>query len=105
MPDNISHKNGEAEIMVVGEPAWHRLGKVYGQAWGCGGGDSGSAFGLASHQATTFRRENEHYRVATIMQLCEAMSWEKKKATVLGISGESYVRCEAGRRSVSLTQS
>jgi phage/plasmid-like protein (TIGR03299 family) len=90
MPDNISQQNGRAEIMVVGEPAWHRLGTVLDRPATAEEAIKAAHLDWDVIKQPLFAGENEHYRIPSYYAIVRGDDWEKKKATVFGIVGKSY---------------
>jgi phage/plasmid-like protein (TIGR03299 family) len=91
MPHNISQKNGQAEIMVVGEPAWHRLGTVLDKPATAEGAIKAAHLNWEVIKQPLFAGENEHYPIPNYYAIVRGDDWGKaKKATVLGIVGEDY---------------
>jgi phage/plasmid-like protein (TIGR03299 family) len=91
MPHNISQQNGEAEIMVVGEPAWHRLGTVLNKPATAEQAIQAAHLDWEVIKQPLFAGVSEHYSVTGYYTIVRGDDWgKKKKATVLGIVGEDY---------------
>ena len=90
MPDNISQKNGRAEIMVVGKPAWHRLGTVLDKPATAEEAINAANLDWEVIKKPLFAGATEHYRLLSNFAIVRGDDWENGKATVLGIVGDGY---------------
>jgi phage/plasmid-like protein (TIGR03299 family) len=90
MPDNISQQNGQAEVMVVGEPAWHRLGTVLDKPATAEEAIQAAHLDWEVIKQPLFAGAFERYSIPSYYAVVRGDDWAKKKATVLGIVGESY---------------
>lgn len=91
MPDNISQQNGQAEVMVVGEPAWHRLGTVLDNPATAEEAIKAAHLDWVVIKQPLFAGAIEHYSIASYYTIVRGDDWiKRKKATVLGIVGEDY---------------
>ncbi len=90
MPDNISQRNGQAAVMVVGAPAWHRLGTVLDRPATAKQAIQAEHLDWEVTKRPLFTGEAEHYRMPDYFAMVCEDDWSRKKATVLGIVGESY---------------
>jgi phage/plasmid-like protein (TIGR03299 family) len=76
--------------MVVGEPAWHRLGKVLDKPATAMEAIQAAHLDWEVIKQPLFAGESEHHRIPDYYAIVRKDDWSKKKATVLGIVGESY---------------
>jgi phage/plasmid-like protein (TIGR03299 family) len=90
MPENISQRDGQAAVMVVGEPAWHRLGTILSKPATAKEAIQSAHLGWEVIKQPLFAGEAEHHRIAGHFAIVRDDDWSRKKATVLGIVGESY---------------
>lgn len=93
VPANINERNGQSAVMVVGEPAWHRLGSVLdcpataAQAMAAAKLDWKVAKQPLLTCNSDYEQVKEIYdRYAVVRQ----DDWNDGKATVLGIVGRDY---------------
>lgn len=90
MAHNINQRNGEAAAMVVGEPAWHRLGTVLDRPATAEEAIKAARLDWTVIKEPLFAGESDHHLVPDYYAIVRGDDWEKKKATVLGIVGEAY---------------
>jgi phage/plasmid-like protein (TIGR03299 family) len=90
MPHNISQREGKAAVMVVGQPAWHRLGTVLDKPATAAQAIKAAHLDWDVIKQPLFAGEAEHYPVPGRYAVVRADDWAKKKASTLGIVGESY---------------
>lgn len=90
MADNISQRDGQAAVMVVGEPAWHRLGTVLDRPATAAKAIQAAHLDWEVIKQPLFAGEAEHHRIPSYFAIVRDDDWRRKKATVLGIVGESY---------------
>jgi len=90
MPHNLSERDGNAAVMVVGEPAWHRLGTVL----------DGPATAEEAIQAAQLDWEvmkqplfagQQRHSVPDYYAIVRGDDWAKHKATVLGMVRGNYM--------------
>jgi len=90
MPTNISERNGQAEAMVVGEPAWHRLGTVLEKPATAEEAIKAAHLNWTVIKQPLFAGEVEHHRIPDHYAIVRGDDWGKKKTTVLGIVRAGY---------------
>jgi phage/plasmid-like protein (TIGR03299 family) len=92
--DPVSHdinvRNGEAAVMVVGQPAWHNLGTVLDKPATAAQAISAAKLDWEVIKQPLFAGESEHWAVPDYFAVVRGDDWQKKKATVLGIVGKDY---------------
>ena len=90
MAHNICERGGEAAVMVVGQPAWHRLGTVLDKPATAKEAIKAAHLDWMVLKQPLFAGDNEHHRVADYYAVVRGDDWDHNKATVLGIVGSGY---------------
>lgn len=90
MPANISERNGQAAVMVVGEPAWHRLGTVLNRPATAQEAIHAAGLDWTVIKQPLFAGKAEHHPVTDYYSVVRGDDWAQKKATVLGIVHAGY---------------
>jgi phage/plasmid-like protein (TIGR03299 family) len=90
MAHNISQRNGQAAVMVVSEPAWHRLGTVLNSPATAEQAIAAAHLDWEVVKQPLFAGEAEQHHVPDYYAVVRGDDWAKKKATVLGIVRSGY---------------
>src|SRR5512146_72253 len=90
MPANISERNGKAAVMVVGEPAWHRLGTVLDKPATAEQAIQAAHLDWAVMKQPLFAGEKDHHPVPDYYAVVRGDDWKMKRSTVLGIVRGAY---------------
>jgi phage/plasmid-like protein (TIGR03299 family) len=90
MAHNISQRNGQAAVMVVGEPAWHRLGTVLDKPATAQEAIKAAHLDWTVIKQPLFAGEKEHHRVPDYYAVVRGDDWAEQKSTVLGIVRGAY---------------
>lgn len=89
MPHNISERDGNAAVMVVGEPAWHRLGTVLDKPATAEEAIQAAHLDWEVMKQPLFVGQQQH-PVPDYYAIVRGDDWAKQKATVLGMVRGSY---------------
>jgi len=89
VPHNICERNGSAAVMVVGDPAWHRLGTVLQAPATAEEAIQAAHLGWAVIKQPLFAGEQQ-LPLPDYYAIVRGDDWAKQTATVLGIVGRAY---------------
>jgi phage/plasmid-like protein (TIGR03299 family) len=90
MAHNISQRNGQAAVMVVGGPAWHRLGTVLHKPATAEQAIKAAHLDWTVIKQPLFAGEKEYHRVPDYYAVVRGDDWSKGESTVLGIVRREY---------------
>ncbi|MGA2904621.1 MAG: DUF932 domain-containing protein [Candidatus Korobacteraceae bacterium] len=91
MGDNISERNGTAAVMVVREPAWHRLGTVLDKPATAEEAIRSAHLDWTVLKQPLFVGDSPKHRARDYYAIVRGDDWSNNKATVLGIVRSAYM--------------
>lgn len=90
MPANINECDGHAAVMVVGEPAWHRLGTVLDHPATAAEALAAAHLDWRVIKQPLFAGNDARRAVSNYFAIVREDEWKQNKTTVLGIVGKDY---------------